>query len=111
MWSPETQRRQDLEATERALRQKLSLVTQLLSSLCQNIERTSQKSILKTIEDGKLSRWWENHKKAEAERNAKEIERKERVIALEHKKREEKATRDKVLQKLTPEEKRILGVK
>ncbi|MDO8495977.1 MAG: hypothetical protein Q7S43_00800 [bacterium] len=102
--------RDNYEATEKALRQKLDSVTQLLCSLCGHLEETSQVSILETIDNGKLTKWWENHKKADAKRRADQIEKQERDALRKQEEQRVKDVRDKVLKKLTPEEKRILGV-
>lgn len=110
MQSAESIVRGNYEATIDALKQKLNLTTKLLSALCEHIEKTSQLQILATIEDGKLARWWGKHKKIEAELKAEKKESEARRIDLEHEKQKKKDIRDEVLKKLTPEEKKILGV-
>lgn len=101
---------ENFKATERALRQQLDLVTKLLASLCEHIEKTSQLQVLLTIEDGKLARWWGKHKKIEADRKAEKVASEVRQIARAREEKERKDTRDKILKKLTPEDKKILGI-
>lgn len=102
---------QNFKATERVLRGKLASVSRLLFLLCQDVERTPQSSILRNIESGKLQKWLVAYKKEIADRKARQIAREERMIALEKEKEKKKAAREKVLSKLTPEEKKILRIR
>lgn len=110
MQSAESIIRDNFETTISALKQKLDLTTELLSALCEYIEKTSQLEILATIKDGKVARWWGKHKKILAERKANELEKENRRIAREHEEEERKSTRAKILKKLTLAEKKILGI-
>src|SRR3989344_2629523 len=108
--SIETIMREDFEKTERHLRQEINSITKLLAALCEHVEKSSQATILITIAGGEVASWWGKHKKTEAERKA-EIESKEvRRIARENEERWRKDTRDKILEKLTKEERKILGL-
>ena len=111
MHSIESILRHNFDVTEKHLRQQIGLLTELLATLCDHIEKSPQAPILITISDGKVAGWWGKHKKVETERIAHEKVLEARRIARENKEREKKDARDKLLQKLTPEEKEILGIK
>lgn len=110
MQSLESIMRENFEAVERALRKELDSVTKLLAILCEHVEKSPQALVLITIADGKIASWWGNHKKIEAERMVEEKASEDRRIASQKEELDRKSTRDKVLEKLTSEEKEILGI-
>jgi hypothetical protein len=74
---------------------KLDKVTDLLCSVCQQIESGA---VLKTV-PAYLEKWWKEHKAADKERDRKlaEFDRQENVKRA-------------ALEKLTPEEKKLLRI-
>ncbi len=111
MWSLETIKKNNFEKTTGALRKEIKTLKQLLSSLCQYIEGTSQLSIVETIEEGKLTKWWSDFKEAEARDISNKLEREKIKAALEQKEHKEEPIRNRALEKLTIEEKKVIGIK
>lgn len=110
MQSLESIQRDNFEAAKKSLRNEIDLLTKLLVALCEHIEKSPQASILITIADGEVAGWWGKHKKIEANRIAeKEALETERIVR-KHEEQERKNIRDKILEKLTDEDKKILGI-
>jgi hypothetical protein len=80
------------------LKTELDKVTRLLCGVCRDYERNYGLPV-SALGDVELGRWWEEHKAADAKRVAREKAAEEK----EQKKRQ-------ALSKLTPEEKKLLGL-
>lgn len=79
-------------------KERLDKVTRLLCELCGTLEASGANT--KKLFTRELSAWWEVHKKAD---RARELQ--------ERAERTRKATRRKALKKLTPAERRALGIR
>ncbi|MDP3793071.1 MAG: hypothetical protein Q8Q89_05100 [bacterium] len=110
MQSLETIMRDNFKRTERYLRQEIDSITELLAALCEHVEKSPQSTVLITIANGKVAGWWGKHKKIEADRKAEKKASEDRRIVRENEERERKSIRDKILEKLTTEEKKILEI-
>lgn len=84
-------------------KKELDEVTELLCELCQHLEGTPSTRFgnnFKRFSTIALREWWEKHKKMDAER----LERERREAA-------EKKAKENALNKLTPEERKLLGIR
>lgn len=75
-------------------------VTRMLCEMCARLEAENLTHLL----TAPTKEWWEEHKKIDAERIARE-ERKQKIAS------DRKALRKSALGKLTPEERKVLGIK
>ena len=109
MRSRESIIQENADAAIKALQGKLKKITSLLEIACEHLERSAPKSLEK-ISDGALNIWWLKLKKAKADNIARQKVEEGIRLAAEEEIRERIDNRNKVLAKLTPQEKKILGV-
>lgn len=119
--SPEDIRRAKLAREEkekaekrrvRNLKRELDLATRLLCSVCGSLERASGHIKLGSdlLRDPELTEWWEKHKAADELRRKREAEKARKKAEKEKKKRAKSALKKKALAKLTPAERKALGL-
>lgn len=82
---------------EDVLKQRLDTATDLLCGLCKKLEKSKIGKKLMTRE---LAKWWQAHQEADRIREESERMRRER-----------ETTRQRALAKLSPAERRILGIR
>lgn len=90
----------------RELKQRADMLARIACKAMTELESNSIAEMI-LLRDDEVREWWEQHKEAdrqEAERVRKEAEKKAAAAERKRKKAE-------VLARLTPEEKRILGIK
>lgn len=75
--------------------QRLDKATRLLCELCDQLENGNFTGF-----SGEMSEWWRKHQKADAKRKAAEALEQQRI-----------KMRERALNKLTPKERRLLGVR
>jgi hypothetical protein len=90
----------------REARQRANHVTRLLCSVLQELERRD----LVGMVNGEVYGWWVYHKKEDEARLAREAKRQERQARREAAQQKQEAERQAVLAKLTPEERKALGI-
>lgn len=100
----EAEEKAELRVENRQLRERNELLAQMLCELCGCLENNDDDYYICSSE--KLSKWWNEHKILDAHRRKEELA----VIAREKKEEELKKKRDIVLNKLTKEERELLGL-
>lgn len=101
----------ELKLTNKKMEKIAAMLCMVLSTLEEENELGHFKELFNYKESGvsreDLMTWWREHKDADAKRRREEYEAAEKA----RKKVEREAERQKVLERLTPEERELLGVK
>lgn len=101
----------ELKLTNKKLEKIEAMLCMVLTTLEEENELGHFKELFNYKESGvsreELMLWWREHREADAKRRREEYEAAEKA----RKKAEREAERQKVLEKLSPEERKLLGVK
>jgi len=94
-------------------KERLDLVTRLLCELCTSLDDVVDRDVRDALVSPELDQWLTRHKAEDAERRRKEEEARLEAERQEQERQEQlriQTIRDGALQKLTEEERRVLGV-
>lgn len=95
------------EEMRKVTQEKLDIVSRIACKALTHIEETGDGLEILILKDPELAKWWSAHKKADAEEQERVRAAAAKIEAAELRKQQKKD----ILARLSPEERKILGVK